>query len=63
MSEYIKQINFEFEKETQRLEEITILAKKREELSVRNKEMNSRTTHGSATNRLDLEDEGFNGKN
>ncbi|MEP1489967.1 MAG: Plug domain-containing protein [Algibacter sp.] len=55
MSEYIKQINFEFDQKTQRLEEVTILAKKEEELSHREQEMNDRTDHGYASTRIDLE--------
>ncbi len=57
MSEYIRQIKFEHDQQTQQLEEVTILAKKKEELSTRKQEMNDRTDYGFATNRLDLEND------
>lgn len=55
MSEYIKKINFEFDQQTQKLEEVTIIANKKDELSKRRQEMNDRTDYGYANNRIDLE--------
>lgn len=55
MSEYIRQINLEFEQKIQKLEEVTIIARKRDELSKRRQAMNERTDYGFATNRIDLE--------
>lgn len=57
MTEYINQINAEFNEKTQHLKEIVILAKKEDEISERNKEMNARANHGSANNRIDLENQ------
>lgn len=61
MTEYINQINAEFNEKTQHLNEIVILAKKDEKISERNKEMNARADHGSARNRIDLENENILG--
>lgn len=55
MTEYINKINDEFNEKTQRLEAVVILAKKEEQESNRQTEMNARTDHGAARNRVDLE--------
>ena len=60
MSKYIKQIKTEINEKTQRLEEVTIIARKKEEISQRNKEMNDRTSYGTANNRIDLESDFIN---
>ena len=55
MSKYIKELNFEYEKQIQKLNEVTILVKKESEEDKRRKEMNERTNYGFPSNRLDLE--------
>ena len=55
LSEYIKQINFEFDMQNQKLDEITIIAKRKSEKEKRTQDMNDRTDYGFATQRLDLE--------
>ena len=55
ISKYISDVNFEYEQQRQKLEEITIIARKKAEESERKKEMNSRTRYGFPSNRLDVE--------
>ncbi|GGK20048.1 hypothetical protein GCM10007962_12700 [Yeosuana aromativorans] len=55
MSKYISDINLEYDQQRQKLEEITIIARKKTEESERQKEMDSRARYGTPSNRLDVE--------
>ncbi len=55
VSRYLKQLNFEYDKKRERLEEVTIIAKKEDKAAKRLKEMSDLTDYGYATNRIDLE--------
>jgi len=55
-SEYIKQINEEFDKEAEKLATVTVVAKRKEKFEERKEEMDKRALHGgSANNRIDVE--------
>lgn len=55
-SEYINQINTEYDKEAERLEEVTVIAERKSKLEERQEEMDNRALHGgSANNRIDVE--------
>lgn len=55
VSEYLRQINFEFNQKRQQLDEVTILAQKESEAEKRVEEMNERTDYGFPSSRLDVE--------
>ncbi|WP_338357600.1 TonB-dependent receptor plug domain-containing protein [Yeosuana marina] len=55
ISKYISDINLEFDQQRQKLEEITIIARKKTQESERKKEMDDRVRFGYPTNRLDIE--------
>lgn len=55
MSKYISHINLEYDQQRQKLEEITIIARKKTEESERKKEMDDRARYGTPSNRLDVE--------
>ncbi|PKQ45537.1 hypothetical protein [Confluentibacter flavum] len=56
MSEYINQINTEYDKNAERLAEVTVVGKRKEKYEERQEEMNNRAQHGgSANTRIDVE--------
>ncbi|WP_100615409.1 hypothetical protein [Confluentibacter citreus] len=56
MSQYINQINAEYDKDVERLEEVTVIAERKSMLQERQKEMDNRALHGgSANTRIDVE--------
>lgn len=55
VNKYIEQINLEYEKRTQKLNEIIVKANKKNIETAREKEIRDRTSYAFANNRLDLE--------
>ncbi|MEW4925429.1 Plug domain-containing protein [Algibacter sp. 2305UL17-15] len=55
VTKYIQQLNFELDQQRQQLEEVTIIAKKKEDYEKREEDMNNQTDYGFPSNRLDLE--------
>jgi len=53
---YIQQINFEFGINSQLLDEVTVNAKRKEEIDKRLQEMNDRTSYGEPTDRIVMDD-------
>ncbi|MFC2127616.1 hypothetical protein ACFLRU_04470 [Bacteroidota bacterium] len=58
ISQYIQQVNSEYMESVRQLDEVIIKARKRSELEEREKEMNSMTDYGHASNRQVIEDLG-----
>lgn len=56
ISKYIKEINTQYNEQMRLLDEVIIVAKKKDKIELRNEEFDSRTNYGYAQNRLIIED-------
>ena len=56
ISKHIEEINRQYSEQMRMLDEVTIVAKKKEEFELRNEEFDNRTLHGFATDRVIMED-------